>query len=427
MLSSLPLDEPSQSNQEVVQLPTPPTLEEPPLVLSEPLDVPNRHEDTRDNIVQYFQTLYDTSVTTGKEALRIGPLLNDSNTLQTNQTGEDLFIRSIYNTFYQEVVETTKLTSHSNPCLNVMNFIFTGTPGIGLSCFRTYMIWRQIQTLKQCKGSGMIIACSDDNTNTLPVIGCLIRQGKFTDGMTTITDLHSILRAMKAEKIPVYAHIEVLSHPFQSSVPISFANYNFFYTSPDKAIYLRDLKLKYDGLCLMLPMWSIEELVEYYIAMGCSGVLLNALKVAGLANVPEEMRFRMHRIEVGKLTSVIMIDTGGEDEPHIATVCYEHLYKIVSEEAKRYGHLPRALFVSTRRKAIRQWNIEQAIARLPSKLGSNVSGICEYYHIPFVCSELISFIPDIKSNYLKYSVKWRGNNVEQEFIDCSWKLIADDV
>ncbi len=100
-------------------------------------------------MLTYWQALHDSDNIIDIEqqkVLHCGSLLYRENDLASGI--HDLYIRSCYDRYYNlTVVQPMRYT------------FFTGTPGLGKSCFRTYMMWRQIQHLKQINGTGIIWAC----------------------------------------------------------------------------------------------------------------------------------------------------------------------------------------------------------------------------------------------------------------------------
>lgn len=283
--------------------------------------------------------LYDTPYVAGMfdqgGVLRVGSLLHRQNTLERSIC--DVYVRSHYNIIYDRYLSDAE---------DIQNFFFTGTPGIGKSCLRTYYVWRMVQQAKEEKQTCVIwLGKSPEGKSTSYVIR--IREGN----MEAIQMLDSIEASrmssvIEDEGIPVYGHFDV-SEGNTKDVPIFSLGFNCFYTSPNEFAWKELEKFLTQVICI--PCWSLDELEDFYVRVGCPQMLFAKLQAAGHDD---------HEIDGVDTTRVGTVSASvsrtvtcyyqakSSDSVSTITVDRSLLRSIIEEEAGRFGYVPRNMFLS---------------------------------------------------------------------------------
>ena len=103
-------------------------------------------KDARKETRIFWTKLFELEEPDANNVLPIGPLIH-----RHNEPSEihDLFVRDCYAELYED-----RIRSPTVRCT-----FFTGTPGLGISVFRSYAVWRQIQDAKENKTSCLICLC----------------------------------------------------------------------------------------------------------------------------------------------------------------------------------------------------------------------------------------------------------------------------
>ena len=254
-----------------------------PIVLNELasyLDSPVKYKWTAES--DLFCNLYNASNVEkfhSDRALHCGPILYRENELDES-IGEGIYIRDCYNQLYDIANKYIDVRTEFN---RYRGIFFTGTPGIGKSCFRNYMIWRQAQDMKKNRLSGIILTTTLPRKSTFH--GFVIDKGELVIAFSA-KDVDTAMKTLKHQiDFPVYCHVDVSEG---ATGPI-YGNYHFYYTSRNSKAWKEAKKIGHTLFCL--PNWNTTELFDYYLKMGVSSAFLKKLNISSGSSEQEARGF----------------------------------------------------------------------------------------------------------------------------------------
>ena len=171
-----------------------------------------------------------------------------------------------------------------------------------------------------------------------------------------------------------------------------------FYTSPNELAWSELAKM--NTLVLTVDNWSVDELIHYYQMLGCNGVLVNALKIPNLSNVPEEMDFHFEP---------------DAHDPTLLSVYYQgssynftvqELRDVVTVEAIKCGPVPRNMFQTVPEKIMHRYKLAHELAAINPSV-TNLYTCSLNYHM---CRSLLRINP-VAGNPLCWNSDWLGTDV----------------
>jgi hypothetical protein len=168
-------------------------------------------EATDPEVLTYWRHLYDEDYDGTKRVLRVGQILYRRNVL--DRRIKDLFVRDVYPKLYTAcdldlaVLAETIQGADDNGL--VEHFFFTGTPGVGTPCFRTYMMWRHIQELKEKRLTGVIWASKSPARESYAEL-LLIEDGAFRGAFRALARNWDLVAThVEMHRIMTLAHVDV--------------------------------------------------------------------------------------------------------------------------------------------------------------------------------------------------------------------------
>ena len=211
------------------------------------------------DIKHYFDTMYNTDVVDAdSNILSFGPLIHCDNKIEKNIS--DLYVRSCYKELYD-----TCIAKYQCPHVFV-----TGTSGIGISVFRSYVVWRQIQDAKHHQQSCIILMSKSNHKCRSPTLLLVIVDGviiltKSFIGTNKCLDIDLILEDVE-NKMPIYHHVDVTDGI--SSTDAHGMKRNYYYTDPNMNAWKEAGKSRLSCVLFYLPTWTLNELIDFYLKIG---------------------------------------------------------------------------------------------------------------------------------------------------------------
>ena len=234
---------------------------------------------------------------------------------------------------------------------------FTGTPGVGKSVFRSFMMWWNIQRAKELKQT-VIILLMKSPPGTSYVHGVYIENGEL---MYSFSKHNSAFKELSDEickkGLRTICHVDVSNGDSSFSgggIPNSVS---YFYTSPNEKAWKEKLKMESDKT--YVPSWSNEELYDFYLKMGGNFVLLNKLSLVrvNMDPVNSESNKEPHVLQVAPSRDLypLYLDDAKEETrqvrveygEHTYVVSYDEFKRVIDNEIKEFGPIPRHLFMDS--------------------------------------------------------------------------------
>ena len=320
----------------------------------------------------YWNKLYETDLPIDQDsARRIGRFFDDGGIVHRSNTivSWNLYWRDCYwplcekywNTSYKYVV-------------------FTGTPGIGKSVFRSFMVWWEVQKAKELKLSSVILMLKSPK-ETSSVHGAFIEKGVITSMFTLdYSELKVLYNELNRRKLRAYLHIDVSKGDLEDAGDELEDSVTYIYSSPQEKAWRE--KTKINGSVNFIPSWLNDELYDFYIKLGANFVLMNKLRFPltpvmegsnssdlyqQLSSDSQEDRdtLQIANKPISELHPLVLLESKDEVrltyDNHTYSTSYTNFKKVIDEEVDLYGPVPRYLFLDSESITNRRTDLDTAL------------------------------------------------------------------
>ena len=284
---------------------------------------------------KYFDNLFRIKNPIAGRLLPIGPLIHRKNSLLSEIS--DVYIRDCYEDLYDKHILNDPNMSH---------IFVTGTPGIGKSVFRSFVLWKQIQKARENR-ENCVFCLGKSPRDSSSSYYIVMREGEIVQMKEDMVKYQlEITRAISISMsgYRLYSHIDVSKGNSGNTLSMEENHMRIYYTSPNEEAWKEENKLF--GTVLCLPVWTLEELTDFYLTIGGNEVLINALIHEENRVIPERVSTKLFSLdpkyENGKLKFVRF--TAPDGSKH--SVSGEYFIRTIKIEADKYGYVPRNLFLS---------------------------------------------------------------------------------
>jgi len=241
---------------------------------------------------------------------------------------------------------------------------FTGTSGIGTSVFRSFMVWWNIQKAKELKLTTMILLMKSPSPDSF-VHGVYIENGELMYSFSTAYQAFSEVSTEIVKKnLRVFYHIDISGG--DANFTGSRNSVTYFYAPSNEKVWSE--KIKMESGKTYVPSWSNEELHDFYLKMGANFVLLNKLSLVRVNMDPplnSQSNNEPHVLQIPPSNDLypLYLDDAKEETrkvrveygEHTYVVSYDEFKRVIDNEIKEFGSIPRYLFMDS--SALR-WRIE---------------------------------------------------------------------
>ena len=294
------------------------------------------------------------------------------------------------------------------------NIFFTGTPGIGKTVFRNYVIGAQIQKLKAEKGDGIFVLGKSPEGKSRTYVMQILNGRIDINSIKVCSDniaLHEHLDQLNPNSsIRGYYHYDISEGCIRDTLNTE-NSVSCYYTSPNEEAWKE--KFKVFTSLIYLPEWSQDELERFFLSCGMNKTLLLKLGIKeehlwvyedSMLWFPEACK-PLVPVSPSFLLRVKELKSSVE---HEYTISMSAFREVIHAEIDEFGPIPRNMFLSEVNLESYRTRINNAVLDLQStaQLGGSLAESKTIRHRLVMYSRKKGLEPPFKYYSNEYKLDW---------------------
>jgi hypothetical protein len=296
---------------------------------------------------------------------------------------------------------------------------FTGTPGIGKTVFRNYVIGVQIQKLKAEKGDGIFVLGKSPRKESPTFVMQMINGSIVADSIKVLMPDESVLRHVSrlnpTSSIRGYYHYDI-SKGYSDDALSTENSVCCYYTSPNEDAWKE--KSKFSAVLIYLPGWSKDELERFFLSCGMNKTLLLKLGIQAehISSYEDSMLWFPEACEPSVPISpsfLLRVKDTQSSVDHEYTISMSTFQNVIQAEIDEFGPIPRNMFLSQNGLKIYFNRINNAVLNLQATahLGDAHADSASFRHRLVMFSRKDGLEPPFTYDAVEYTLKWISKSI----------------